>query len=402
MQFGHFTGARALAAVALSFIGLAGLPSMAMAQAPTSTSLTGAQIAAVTQAAGALAATQQNLSFGAVATQLQLRRDELQGSFGRSSTTLVTGYAPSQLEDAPLGYASKSQHPLAAFKAPAAPPPNPGPSWAVWGQGLGDWVRVGPTNAFDLEHFASTYSGLGGVDATWQRLMSSNDALIVGAFGNWTTSHVTFNGTPASAQLEGPGFGVYGTYVWGGFSIDATGKFDFLRLSEDFGGLIPALGTLGTDVTNAGVSSNIQYKFKLGATSFIEPTAGIAYTRTSFGGGATALGLTDASTLRVQGGARVGMAWDTPNAIVQATLKGLVYSNVIAQGTSIQNSTFGLAGVPLSLGIIPTDAGKVRGELNPALNLDFRNSYTAFLDGSVRFGEGLLGGTVKVGVRKQW
>src|SRR5262249_10301575 len=137
-----------------------------------------------------------------------------------------------------------------------------------------------------------------------------------------------------------------------------------------------------------------QYKYIWGS-SFFEPTAGIQYTRTLFGGGEAALGVQDGSTLRVQGGARIGTAWNTPGANVEVTLKGLVYSNVVATGTSIATGAFGL-------GVIPTDRGRVRGEIDPELNLDFRNGYTAFLGGSLRFGEEIVGGSAKVGLRKQW
>ena len=130
-------------------------------------------------------------------------------------------------------------------------------------------------------------------------------------------------------------------------------------------------------------------------TSFFEPTTGIQFTRTLFGGGEAPLGVRDGSTLRVQGGARIGTAWNTPAANVEVTLKGLVYSNVVASGTSIATGSFGL-------GVIPTDQGRVRGEIDPQLNLDFRNGCTAFLGGSVRFGEEIVGGSAKVGLRKQW
>jgi hypothetical protein len=49
-----------------------------------------------------------------------------------------------------------------------------------------------------------------------------------------------------------------------------------------------------------------------------------------------------------------------------------------------------------------TDQGKVRGEIDPALNLDFGNGYSASLSGQVRFGDGLLGGSANLNLRKQW
>lgn len=345
------------------------------------------------QVAGRLAATQLQLSFGVVESVLENVRDRLQGTSARSNgRALISGYAASNLDDEPLGYASqaKRQNPLAAYKGPVAPAANAGPSWGVWGQGLADWERVNAINSFDINRFVTTYSGLGGVDGTWQNLFGG-DALLVGVVGSWTGSRVTYDSSPTTVRLEGPGIGLYGTYVNGGFSVDATGKTDFLNLSEDFAGLSP---NLGSGVTNVGVAGNMQYKYMWG-TSFFEPTTGIQFTRTLFGGGEAPLGVRDGSTLRVQGGARIGTAWNTPAANVEVTLKGLVYSNVVASGTSIATGSFGL-------GVIPTDQGRVRGEIDPQLNLDFRNGYTAFLGGSVRFGEEIIGGSAMVGLRKQW
>jgi hypothetical protein len=194
--------------------------------------------------------------------------------------------------------------------------------------------------------------------------------------------------------LAGPGFGLYGAYVNGGFSADATGKLDFLSLNENFsGGLL--VNTISTDITNAGVSGNVQYKYFLAARSFFEPTAGASYTRTMFNSGAGSLGLKDGSTVRVQGGARIGIAWEAGTTTVEATLKGLVYSNVLAEGTSLNSGA-----VPFV--VAPTDQGLVRGEIDPALTFDFHNGYSAFFDGSIRFGEEIVGGSVKGGLRKQW
>ncbi len=51
---------------------------------------------------------------------------------------------------------------------------------------------------------------------------------------------------------------------------------------------------------------------------------------------------------------------------------------------------------------MPTDAGKVRGEVDPELNWDFGQGYSATFNGAVRFGEGMLGGSASLNLRKQW
>jgi hypothetical protein len=180
--------------------------------------------------------------------------------------------------------------------------------------------------------------------------------------------------------------------VKGGFSADLTTKFDFLQMTNDFGSVTPPPISVG--LTNAGVSGNIQYKQDLGHASFVEPTGGFSFTRTMFGSGAEGAGLADSSDLRLQAGARWGATWTINGVSVEPSLKTLVYSDVIVDG--------GSTATMVAASISPTDQGKVRGEVDPALNLDFGKGYSASLSGQVRFGEGLFGGSVNVNLRKQW
>jgi hypothetical protein len=112
-----------------------------------------------------------------------------------------------------------------------------------------------------------------------------------------------------------------------------------------------------------------------------------------FGSGAAADSLTDASTLRLQAGARWGASWTVNGISVEPSLKTLVYSNVIAEGSSLSTA--------IASPISPTDEGKVRGEVDPSVNWDFGNGYSAALSGLVRFGNGLQGGSANINFRKQ-
>jgi len=352
---------------------------------------------AINQSVGRVAASQQQISFSAVQTILEGRRDQLQGTLGgRAITSPITGYSASELDETygALGYAGQSQRssPLASPVYKARPmPANSGPSWASWVQGLGDWQRNDATSAADVGHFTSTYGAQAGVDGTWQNVTGQGDALVLGLVGSWTGSHVSYDGTPTTMRMNGPGVGVYSTYVRGGFSADLTTKFDFLQMTQDFAGSAP---NSSVNLTNAGLSGNVQYKIDLGGHNFLEPTGGFSFTRTMFGSEATAMGLTDASTLRLQAGGRWGTSWDANGVSVEPTLKAVVYSNVIADGSA--------AATAAAAGIVPTDQGKVRGELDPNINLDFGNGYSASLSGMVRFGDAMLGGSANLNLRKQW
>ena len=142
------------------------------------------------------------------------------------------------------------------------------------------------------------------------------------------------------------------------------------------------------------MAENINYKFRLGQFSFVEPTMGYMLTRTLFDGSAAANGLQDATTLRVQGGLRFGTVIDLKGALLVPSLAALIYENAIAQGTAINTNP----GLPLT----PTDADQIRGEIIPKLNFYFGGGYAAFLEGGVRFGHDLVGGAARVGLQKQW
>jgi hypothetical protein len=345
-----------------------------------------------------IAASQQQLSFSGVQSILQGRRDQLQGTLGGSkAASTVSGYAESDFDETfgALGYANQRSNPL-AYKAPPAPaaPASTGFDrwWAGWAQGLGDWEHRDAASPTDFAHFTSTYAAQAGVDATWKGLTAADDALVAGLVGSWTDTHVSYDGTPTKTRMYGPGVGLYETYVKGGFSVDLTTKFDFLQLTSDFGSATPPSTSVG--LTNAGVSGNIQYKQDLGHDSFVEPTGGFSFTRTMFGSGAEATGLADSSDLRLQAGARWGASWTINGVSIEPSLKTLVYSDVIVDG--------GTTATAVAASVSPTDQGKVRGEVDPALNLDFGQGYSAALSGQVRFGEGLLGGSVNLNLRKQW
>ncbi len=345
---------------------------------------------------GQIAASQQQLSFSTVAGVLRTRRDQLQGPLGSQSnpTSPLMGYSTFNLDDsfAALGYASRAEKNPPLYKAPpAAPAVAAGPSWATWVEGVGDWEKRRALDANDIGRTQDTYGVHAGLDGTWKNAWLPGDYVVAGLVTNWTSTRINLTGSPATLRLEGPGVGLYSLYINGPFSADIVGKFDFLNLKEDFAGLAPN-GSIG--VTNAGVSGNVQYKNKFGA-SFLEPTMGFSFTRTMFGDNAALMGLQDGSTLRLQAGARFGTVFDVNGISFEPTLALLAYSNVIADGTSVNT-------LPIPVPVTPTDKGLVRGEVDPELNLDFNNGYSAYVRGSVRFGSELVGGFAKVGLRKQF
>jgi hypothetical protein len=354
--------------------------------------------AAYAQAVGHVAASQQQISFNGIQSIIQVRRDQLQGLLPVPRGATPLGYMPSSLTRfdgtmSALSYTEKSDQsgPFANFEA-QAPTPVTGPAWAAWGQSFGDWEHNGALTTADIAHTTDTYGVQFGTDGTWLGLTPGGGAMVAGLVGSYMDSNVNFNGTPTSLRLQGGGFGLYQTFLQGGFSEDVTAKFDFLQLNENLG---PGTPVNLVGLTNAGVSGNAQYLIKLDNGMFVEPTGGFSFTRTIFGSGAAALGLQDATTVRLQGGARFGSTWEMNGATVEASLKALIYSDVVAQGTSIVANTLGA-------GILPTDQDLVRGELDPEVSICLPENYTVTLSGNARFGQDLAGGSVKLALRKQF
>jgi hypothetical protein len=307
--------------------------------------------------------------------------------------------------DSALAYAPvpPSRNPLAGRYDKAAPyykaaPVVLGPPpWAAWVEGLGDWERRGALNANDFARNQSTYGTQGGFDRLWREVVAPGDYVVAGFFGSFMSSRAAFSTLPFSLRLEGPGVGAYAMWINGGLSTDVTARGDFFNLAENFAAVTPSFSVR---VAAPGVAENIQYKYWLGGSTFFEPTMGYMYTRALFDGSGAAFGLQDGTTLRVQAGARVGSTFNFNDVRVVPTLTGLVYENAIQHGTAVLTSPTLPAGVVLPL--IPTDRGLVRGEVIPQLNFYFSNGLAAFLQGGVRFGRDMVGGTAKVGLMKTW
>jgi hypothetical protein len=354
------------------------------------------------------ARTATQVTIDGVETELRLRRDQIQrcafvvspecqsaaSARGNRLSYNADDSAAGDREIA-LGYQDENKTDRGLYMAVKAPPPpqpvvEAGPKPAVWLQAFDDWQALSQSVAGqnDGTH-QNTYGFQGGFDETWRNLFASGDALVLGLVGGDTKAIVHFDSGIAGANLSGPGFGGYWTYINGGFSMDGVVKNDWFHFTED--SLTTGMSS-SARIQNFNATANAQYKFAVLTNSFIEPTAGVSYTQTTFSDVPSTLDLVNGHTTRVQGGARFGTAWDYSGIHFEPTLLGLAYSDVQITGTPLQT-----LGVP-----VPTDEGKVRGEFNLTLNADFGSGFSGFAEGDVRFGDNLVGGAIKGGLRKQW
>ena len=149
---------------------------------------------------------------------------------------------------------------------------------------------------------------------------------------------------------------------------------------------------------NTTIVGNLNYRFDLYPNFWIEPTVGVQYTNSSYGAGAAQLGLADGNLVMVQGGARFGTSTVISNRVLMTTtLTGLAYDDVQVSGGFIPVNAF--QGNNL---LVQADQGLVRGRGILALNFDFGDGMTSFVQGSVYGGEHLFGAGGKAGMRYQW
>jgi outer membrane autotransporter protein len=343
-------------------------------------------LAFATATATAQAASQAGIT--GVETQLQGIRDRIQS---RTPASSPLGFANDGVGAAggwdALGYAAKSATGATSDGGPffkATPKPSePAPSYSIWGQGFGDReTRSGTVNGLDVGRNTTTFGGVGGIDVTIPRVGIS-EALVFGLLGGDTESHVR-NADGSTAHVSGPGVGAYGMLVVGGFSADSVFKADFFGLDETAAGV-----TVPLHLVNLTSADNISYKFDRGSWWF-EPTAGIAYTHTAWDAASLATGLTDGEQWRWQAGARAGTSFTWNGVNVTPTLTGLLYDDF-----SIRGGTIVSAVAPL----VPTDEGRIFGQLIGRVNFDWSKNFSSYVEGEVRGRDNVLGVAGRVGLR---
>ena len=309
---------------------------------------------------------------------------------------------------APLGYADSEMLALADPTALVVkgPPPSPAPTYpvATWARAFGDleartgnasYTFAGASSNPDLGYHQRTGGLLGGADFSINGVTSSKDALILGAFAGYTAAIVNLNTSGTIQNYSGGTFGAYATYLNGPFFADLMFKTDILGLNITGVALNQSTGT-----RNYSFIGNIGYRFDFDKGWYAEPTAGLDYTLTDFTQQyaltATTVALTDGDVFRGRIGSRIGVAWVDNNIRYEPSLTALAYE--VFQSTTSTALLSGPTGFSL-----PSDVGKVRGELQAVLNVfDLTTHVSGFVRGDLRFGEDLVGGGAKLGVRYQW
>jgi hypothetical protein len=305
---------------------------------------------------------EQRILANAITNILQDIRDQIQ------SRKLLPPAGPGRLRFSAEESEFDNRHPFAVqdsnnpFEALAytkaytkAPPPAP-----VWLYGVNAILSGDSTTSTGST--ATTWTAVGAFDVTKIGIFTTSDALTFLATGSDSWSHIPaqfFNSSTPSGS---------GTlaYTNGGFSTDHTVTSSWTSNSViGLGIAAPANSSL------VSYTGNVQYKYDLGHSWFIEPTAGVIYTNFYTAN----LGTSTGTSTEVHGGGRIGTE--------------VMWGGIKVQ-PSISAAAFEIVGVSGAGGVAAAGAPNVTAQLNQlggrgSTKLDFiwTSKFSTFLEGHI-------------------
>jgi hypothetical protein len=284
---------------------------------------------------------------------------------------------------AALGYSGDPNDPKSPFMVKARPAAVSQVSYSAWAQGLVDYEnRTGTFDGIDIGRNTLIGGGIAAADMTIQHVTSASDAVVFGILTGDLTATVR-NADGSTAVVHGPSLGAYSAYVNGAFSVDGTFKTDFFTVTETDAGIATPLG-----LNNYVATGNVNYKQNMG-TWWFQPTAGVSYTRTVWNTESSALGFTDGTDVRVQGGARFGSGFDWAGIHFDQSLTVLAYDDVLISGGTLAVVT----GTPLA----PTDEGKIFGQVIGKVEAQLTANWSVNVEGEFRGSTDVYGVAGRVG-----
>lgn len=147
------------------------------------------------------------------------------------------------------------------------------------------------------------------------------------------------------------------------------------------------------------LAGNVGYRADLDQASGLwwEPSGSLTYVHTDFGEDGAKMGFDDGDTLRLQGGARIGVTrLHEPGRMFWTVAAGAyAYSDVLVDGFVKEGN-----GIPISS--FDSEEGKLRALGVLQLNLDWIDGYSLYVEGQARGGEDLWAVGGKVGGRLAW
>jgi hypothetical protein len=259
-------------------------------------------------------------------------------------------------KDDPFGALAYAKAPYTKAPPPSAPPP-PTYIYGLNMTGSADWSRSAGITT-------ESFGAIGSFDVTKIGIFSAYDALsFVGTGGGvWSNSILTDNTTALGAATI--------AYVNGGFSTDFTVNGTWTSVQLRAAGI--AVGS--PDVSGVSYAPNVQYKFELPNTWYIEPTVGFTYTETYTANFGTKTG----DSTEVHGGARFGFETMWNAVKVQPSLSLAAFSIVSQNG--VGGAAIGPGGIPLPGVAAGTPTGQVGGRASGKLNFVWSDRFSSFIE----------------------
>lgn len=268
-------------------------------------------------------------------------------------------------EDANL--ASNSDAPFSAMayaKMPTKAPPMLAPpsSQYLYGFNLSASGDASEATSAGVTTITRSVAATGAVDITKIGVFNDSDAVsvIFTGMGIWSSA----TGLDATTSV---GAGTI-AYINGGFSTDFTVNGNWTRSSLAILGIPTTSNTSGVSY-----SPNVQYKFELGNSWYIEPTVGFTYTQTFDGNFDTQSG----HSTEVHGGARIGFESVWNGVRVQPSVSAAAFS-VVDQ--SIGGGVILVGGVPVPVAAGATTIGQVGARASGKLNILWTDKFSSFVE----------------------
>jgi hypothetical protein len=273
------------------------------------------------------------------------------------------------------------------YTAPAVVATNVRP--AIWARGYtrDNTFNGAPVGLFGLlggGYRAGTFGAMAGVEAQVENITSKNDGLLLGGFGGYVESDVTFFNSPNKARFSGGMAGVNGTYFNGGFFVDMQLKAEFLGLdyNNNFAFLAGVAPLTQVSVLNLTAMGRAGYRFKFANGFFFEPFGEGQFTQTNFGGNGALLGLLSGHTTRGELGARGGIVYTYGNLRIEPSVTAAIWHVF-----DVSNNFAAAFAAP---GVFPAgiNSGHITyGEVTAGVNVLATNGVSGFIKGETRFGD---------------
>jgi len=323
-------------------------------------------------------------------------------------------------------------------------PANPQPDQeggGVWARGVGGHLSVGTTatagnisfggpqqgniicNTHTLEDFAGVQIGTDFARLNvngWNLHLGST----IGYLGSKTHDATPDLNPPAGFRdsLQIPFVGMYGAASYGAFLIDGQVRGDFFQ--NDVSDNTHGLSGQRFDARGISLTGNVAYNQKLGNQWFIEPSAGIIWSRTQVdpshvpGTGVTGtpigpgfvppwvLTVNDIESTLGRLSVRVGTTVTSGNVVWQPFASASVFHEFQGGVTSSLASDFsamGVSGLPTLSSTVSTSSLGTYGQFGVGVAARVMNTgWVSYLRGDYRTGDNIEGWSVNGGLRYQF